>query len=45
MYRFSKFAISFAAFIAVSAPAFAATILIKTPSPNPKAWPRRPMAH
>jgi sugar lactone lactonase YvrE len=37
MYRFSKLAVSFAAFIAVSAPAFAAEILIKDAKSQPES--------
>ena len=42
MYRFSKLAISIAAFIAVSAPAFAATILIKDAKSQPESLAAAP---
>src|SRR6185436_17487850 len=42
MYRFSKLAVSFAAFIAVSAPAFAAEILIKDAKSQPESLAAAP---
>src|SRR3954462_446547 len=42
MYRFSKFAISFAAFIAASTPAFATTILIKDAKSQPESLAAAP---
>src|SRR6185369_7342807 len=42
MYRFSKLAISIAAFIAVSAPAFAAEILIKDAKSQPESLAAAP---
>src|ERR1700757_3038766 len=42
MYRFSKFAISFAALLAVSAPAMAAEILIKDGNSQPESLAHAP---
>src|SRR5256885_15083434 len=42
MYRFSKLAVSFAAFIAVSAPAMAAEILIKDAKSQPESLAAAP---